>query len=76
MLNDKRLSTQIRWSLGLFLFLLIYDGALGKWVMPGAEQILFIAKVDLFINLSAEAERISCNAFEWSRQHPMDETLW
>jgi len=21
-------------------------------------------------------DRIRCNAFDWSRQHPMDETLW
>lgn len=30
--------------LGVLLFLLIYDGAIRKWLWPGAEQIVFIAK--------------------------------
>lgn len=30
--------------LGLFLLLLIYDGALRKWWFPAAEQMIFIAK--------------------------------
>ena len=31
-------------ALGLFLFLLIYDGAIRKWLIPGSEQLVFIAK--------------------------------
>ncbi len=45
----------VRWALGLFLFLLIYDGALRKWVLPGAEQILFIAKDALLLGMLAYA---------------------
>lgn len=41
----------IRLGLFLFLFLLIYDGALRKWVLPSAEQILFIAKDALLLGL-------------------------
>jgi hypothetical protein len=44
-------SVHIRWGLGLFLFLLIYDGGLRKWVLPSAEQILFIAKDALLLGL-------------------------
>ena len=44
-------SIRIRWGLGLFLLLLIYDGALRKWLVPGAEQILFIAKDALLLAL-------------------------
>lgn len=44
-------SVHIRWGLGLFLFLLIYDGALRKWVLPGAEQLLFIAKDALLLGV-------------------------
>lgn len=35
---------QVGILLGAFLFLLIYDGALRKWLFPGAEKLLFIAK--------------------------------
>lgn len=38
-----------RWTLGLLLFLLIYDGAIRKWLLPGAEQIVFIAKDALLV---------------------------
>lgn len=41
-------SQQIRRGLSLFLLLLLYDGALRKWVLPEAEQILFIVKDALF----------------------------
>lgn len=34
----------LRLTLTFFLFLLIYDGALRKWVFPNAEMLLFIAK--------------------------------
>jgi hypothetical protein len=44
-------SVHIRWGLGLFLLLLIYDGALRKWVLPSAEQLLFIAKDALLLGL-------------------------
>ncbi|MBI5430572.1 MAG: hypothetical protein HY938_08965 [Nitrosomonadales bacterium] len=44
-------SIHVRLGLGLFLLLLIYDGALRKWVLPGAEQILFIAKDALLFGL-------------------------
>lgn len=43
------------WGLALFLFLLVYDGALRKWVLPGAEQILFIAKDALLLGMLAYA---------------------
>ena len=33
-----------RWVLGVLLFLLIYDGSVRKWLLPGAEQLVFIAK--------------------------------
>ena len=45
----------IRRGLGFFLLLLIYDGALRKWVLPGAEQVLFIAKDALLLALLAYA---------------------
>lgn len=48
-------SVHIRWGLLLFLFLLIYDGALRKWVLPSAEQLLFIAKDALLLGLLAYA---------------------
>lgn len=38
-----------RWVLGLLLFLLLYDGAIRKWLLPGAEQIVFIAKDALLV---------------------------
>jgi hypothetical protein len=38
-------------GLALFLLLLIYDGALRKWVLPSAEQLLFIAKDALLFGL-------------------------
>ena len=38
-----------RWVLGLLLFLLIYDGSIRKWLLPGAEQIVFIAKDALLV---------------------------
>lgn len=41
----------VRLGLGLFLLLLIYDGALRKWVLPGAEQLLFIAKDALLLGM-------------------------
>ena len=36
--------------LGLLLFLLIYDGAIRKWLLPGAEQLVFIAKDALLVS--------------------------
>lgn len=50
---NHRVSVHVRWGLGLFLVLLIYDGALRKWVLPSAEQILFIAKDALLLGLLA-----------------------
>ena len=47
----RAVAKPVRWGLGLFLILLIYDGALRKWVLPGAEQILFIAKDALLLGL-------------------------
>lgn len=47
----REFSVHIRWGLGLFLLLLIYDGALRKWVLPSAEQILFVAKDALLLAL-------------------------
>lgn len=41
----------VRLGLGLFLLLLIYDGALRKWILPGVEQILFVAKDALLFGL-------------------------
>lgn len=38
-----------RWTLGLLLFLVIYDGSIRKWLLPGAEQIVFIAKDALLV---------------------------
>jgi hypothetical protein len=38
-------------GLALFLILLIYDGALRKWLLPDAEQLLFIAKDVLLLVL-------------------------
>ena len=35
----------------VFLFLLIYDGSLRKWILPGAEQLVFIAKDVLLLGL-------------------------
>lgn len=37
-------SKDVRWGLGLVLFLMLYDGALRKWLLPGSEQIVFILK--------------------------------
>ena len=44
-------SKRVRLALYLFLFLLIYDGALRKWVLPGIEQLLFIAKDALLLGV-------------------------
>lgn len=38
-----------RWVLGLLLFLLIYDGSIRKWLLPGAEQLVFITKDALLL---------------------------
>jgi len=47
----QKLSVYIRRGLGLFLLLLIYDGALRKWMLPSVEAILFIAKDALLLGL-------------------------
>lgn len=47
----RKSSVYARWGLGLFLLLLIYDGALRKWVLPNAQQILFIAKDVLLLGV-------------------------
>lgn len=44
MTMTRDLSYLFRWTLGLLLFLLIYDGSIRKWLLPGAEQLVFIAK--------------------------------
>lgn len=50
--NEARESRFVRRGLTIFLFLLLYDGALRKWGLPGSEQILFIIKdVTLFVLL-------------------------
>ena len=36
--------------LGVLLFLLIYDGAIRKWLLPGSEQLVFIAKDALLVS--------------------------
>lgn len=51
----QKTSVYVRWGLGLFLLLLIYDGALRKWVLPDAQQVLFIAKDVLLLGLLAYA---------------------
>lgn len=33
-----------RWTLVAFLSLLVYDGAIRKWLVPAAEQLVFVAK--------------------------------
>jgi hypothetical protein len=48
---SARVVKHVRMGLGLFLLLLIYDGALRKWVLPGAEQLLYIAKDALLLGL-------------------------
>lgn len=50
-MSGAAFANRFRLGLGLFLLLLIYDGALRKWVLPGAEQILFIAKDALLFGL-------------------------
>jgi len=45
------IAKHVRLGLGLFLLLLIYDGALRKWVLPSAEQLLFIAKDALLLGM-------------------------
>ena len=49
--NEVRESRFVRRGLTLFLFLLLYDGALRKWGLPGSEQILFILKDVLILIL-------------------------
>jgi len=49
--GGSAVAKKISWGLGLFLLLLIYDGALRKWVLPDAEQILFIAKDAVLLGL-------------------------
>lgn len=41
----------VGFGLFVFLFLLIYDGALRKWLFPGAEKLIFIAKDLLLFGL-------------------------
>ena len=58
--NDKRLgrfraaenSRFVRGTLALFLFLLIYDGAIRKWVVPGSQQLVFMAKDLLLLGVT------------------------
>jgi hypothetical protein len=50
-MSGSAVAKHVRFGLGLFLFLLIYDGALRKWVLPSAEQLLFIAKDALLMGL-------------------------
>ncbi len=42
-MKKPRIPLQRR-GLAVFLLLLTYDGAIRKWVLPGAEQIVFVAK--------------------------------
>lgn len=42
-------ATLVRGALVLFLFLLIYDGAIRKWALPGGQQIVFLAKDGLLL---------------------------
>lgn len=54
--SRKRVAARyMRWGLGFFLLLLIYDGALRKWILPGAEQLLFILKDALLFGMLAYA---------------------
>ena len=50
-MSGSAVAKNVRLGLGLFLLLLIYDGALRKWVLPSAEQILFVAKDALLLGL-------------------------
>jgi len=40
---------QVRWCLLAFVLLLLYDGALRKWVFPAQEQVVFLLKDVLLI---------------------------
>lgn len=51
----RAVAKPVRWGLGLFLILLLYDGALRKWAFPGFEQVLFIAKDALLLGVIAYA---------------------
>lgn len=42
-------------GLSVFLLLLLYDGAIRKWLFPGAEQVVFIIKDSLLFALLAYA---------------------
>ena len=44
--REQTIKTSSFVRLGLFVFLLLmtYDGALRKWIIPGAERIMFVAK--------------------------------
>ena len=41
----------VRFGLGIFLFLLVYDGAIRKWLVNSAEQLVFITKDVLLVAL-------------------------
>jgi hypothetical protein len=49
--GGSAVAKHVHLGLGLFLLLLIYDGALRKWVLPSAEQLLFVAKDALLVGL-------------------------
>jgi hypothetical protein len=53
----------------LLLFLLIYDGAIRKWIVPGAEQIIFIAK-DVLLTATLGYWAITRRAKATARLHP------
>ncbi len=45
------LAAQVRWGLAMFVFLLTFDGAIRKWLFPGAEQIIFVIKDVLLLGI-------------------------
>jgi hypothetical protein len=52
---NLRLSVRlVRIALLTFLFLLTYDGALRKWALPAAEQVIFILKDALLLAVFAQ----------------------
>lgn len=44
MRTDPLTDRVARYSIAAFTLLLVYDGALRKWVLPSAEQVIFVAK--------------------------------
>ena len=61
-----------RWLIGLLVFLLIYDGSIRKWLLPGAEQLVFVAKdvllvTALFLWLVLRGGKAPARLHPWAR---------